>query len=165
MRIEDLPFGPVEPFTLLGFRAGREDPDLDYAGYGWARVDAIEVADAEGGVRALNDALLVVAHTPDEAEPGPLVLEFWTEWSGESVAVQIGLEPFLEHHVRPLLGRESAVVLVVCNPHGEDVPRPPWLGPRSWVFARGDVTAWLYGGRTFRLEAERWIIQPELRCP
>lgn len=166
MRIEELPFGPVDPFALLGFKEGREDPDLDFDGFGWARVESIELVDGSGAVQTVRDALLVVAHTPDDAVPGPLVLEFWTTWSDEPVAARVGLVPFLEHHVRPLLGRETAVVLVVCNPHGETVARPLWLGARSWIFARGDVIAWLYAGRTFRLEAERWIIQsPELRSP
>lgn len=160
MRLEDIPFTYAEPFALLGFDETRTEPDDAYEGFGWTRVSGVELVGAETGkCQRIDDALLVVAHTPDDAEPGSLVLEFWLK-GDPPLAVQVALPPFLDHHVKPLLGPETSIVLVVCNPHRDRIARPSWLGARRFVYAFGDVTAWLVDGMRYRLDAERWILEP-----
>jgi hypothetical protein len=164
MRLEDLRFEARDPLSLLGIVRGRAEPDLEFAGYGYARVPELELVGADGPSTLVYDALVLALHTPDEPDETSteLELEFELELDGELVSALVPLHRFLELAAAPLVGDATDVVLALCNPQSLRPTPPSWLvGPRRLHFATGDVIAWLdeHDGReTIRLHAERWDV-------
>lgn len=155
--IADLPFHEQDPLTLLGFdvHGERTDPDLDYAGFGYARVDELWLT-CEGDPESLppvRNALLLALHTADDddddAEPlaDDLLLEFCIdEPDGEGnddYSLTAMLSRFLEIWLPRLSSDESAIVLALCNPRGTVIARPPLPGGQPIYYAAGDVISWL----------------------
>lgn len=152
--IGELPFRERPALELLHLDDERELPDPDYAGYGWCRVPAIELA-APAGVRVVEDALLLAVHTPDDAEPtaDELELEFELD-DGTSVTVM--LSAFLARWLPRLRGAERAIVLCTCNPHGAVIARPAAAGDAALWYADGDVESWCDDAGRLRLTARAW---------
>jgi hypothetical protein len=146
--IADLPFVERDAHELLAL--DRDEPDPDYAGYGWARVREIWLESALGA-HPVADAVVVAIHSADDAEPvvGDIELEF--EVPGGAVSVL--LSAFLDRWL-PRLPPDGPVVLAVCNDHGAAIPHRD--GRLLW-YPVGPVEAWLDvdTGR-IRLVADRW---------
>ncbi len=161
LRIEDLPFEEREPLALLGIVRGREAPDLDYGGYGFARIDVLDLAGADDRTTEIRDALVLALHTPDDPPSGKtLEIELEVELEGEEVSVIAPLQAFLERRAASIV-EKTEVVLALCNPRGVQPERPSWLtGGRRLHWAKGDVIAWLDvfddGRERIRLQAESW---------
>jgi len=155
IRIDELPFRQRPPLELLHLDEERHAPDAGYAGFGWCRVAAVELADA-AGARSLADAVIVAVHTPDDAEPvdGDLELEFELEPGGASVTVL--LSDFLVRWLPRLRGDARAIVLCACNPHRTSLPRPLAAGATPLWYAHGDVESWLDEDGRLRLVAGAW---------
>lgn len=171
--IADIPFRERDPFELLNLTPGEHGdpehagPDLDYAGFGFARVGEIWLAahdDPEP--RPVRDALLLALHTPDDAEAhdGDLLLEFWPEGApaqpaqpaqidddgdgdhdGDDAVVQVMLSRFLAVWLPRISSDERAIVLAVCNPHHTRLrlaDRAPALRAVPIHYPLGDTTSW-----------------------
>lgn len=171
MRLEDLPFETRDPLTLLGIVPGRAEPDLEFAGYGYATLPELELADADGGALELREALVLALHTPDEIDESATELElaFEVAIDGELVMLLTPLRRFLEHRVAALVGEAVDIVLATCNPTDLRPTPPSWLtGARRLHFASGDVIAWLDaeddGSERIRLQADRWHILTAPPC-
>ena len=181
--IADIPFRERDPFSLLNLTAGvrgaseldagveRDDegPDLDYAGFGYARVGEIWLATHEDPEpRPVRHALLLALHTPDDAEAhdGDLLLEFWPESESDAddePVAQVMLSRFLDVWLPRISSDERAIVLAVCNPHHTPLSRPPALRSVPIHYPLGDTTSWceepadfLAGGGTLSLLADAW---------
>jgi hypothetical protein len=193
--IADIPFRERDPFALLnltpGVRGapraqlgldaddelheepddelGDEGPDLDYAGFGYARVGEIWLATHDDPEpRPVRHALLLALHTPDDAEAhdGDLLLEFWPEPGSEAddePVVQVMLSRFLDVWLPRISSDERAIVLAVCNPHHTRLSRAPALRGAPIHYPLGDTTSWreepadfLAGAGTLRLLADAW---------
>jgi hypothetical protein len=196
--IADIPFRERDPFALLnltpGMRGapgldpgngpdnglddelgddlGDEGPDLDYAGFGYARVGEIWLAThGDPEPRPVRHALLLALHTPDDAEAhdGDLLLEFWPEGAegedgtNDEPVVQVMLSRFLDVWLPRISSDERAIVLAVCNPHRTLLSRPPALRSVPIHYPLGDTTSWceepadfLAGGGALRLLADAW---------
>jgi len=185
--IADIPFRERDPFALLNLTPGRhadpeddgedgpgapdDGPDLDYAGFGYARVGEIWLAahdDPEP--RPVRDVLLLALHTPDDAEAhdGDLLLELWPEATGdqeadEDLVVQVMLSRFLAVWLPRISSDERAIVLAVCNPCHTRLVRPPALRTVPIHYPLGDATSWreepadfLAGPGALRLLADAW---------
>lgn len=133
MKIADLPFRERPVLELLNLEAERDEPDPDYAGYGWARVPSISLDDHE-----VADALVLALHSADDGEPfeDDIELEFELP-GGDSVLVL--LSQFLAEWL-PRLPRASAVVLAMCNPHDAALDLEAGV---PIYYADGDVESWL----------------------
>lgn len=153
MRIAELPVRERPVLELLGFSGDRAELDRDYAGYGWARVPRVWLADGGGSLderaaraRPVDDALVLALHSPDDGEPlaGDIELELELPAgtplpAGSPVpAVSVLLSRFLEIWL-PRLPDAATVVLALCNPH-RAILRP---AGRPLRYALGDVEAWL----------------------
>jgi hypothetical protein len=179
--IADIPFRERDAFALLNLSPGLHadpeggGPDLEYAGFGYARVGELWLAahgDAEP--RPVREVLLLGLHTPDDAEPhdGDLLLEFWPEGDpdaagdgGDEPVVQVMLSRFLAAWLPRISRDERAVVLAVCNPHHTTLPRAPALGGVSMHYPLGDTTSWyeapadrLAGPGVLELVADAWVV-------
>lgn len=156
--LAELPFERHDPLVLLDLQARpdgtrRAEPNLDYAGFGWAELDALVLESDDGTREPLGPALVLALHTPDDpphldhlelalelpdpdadpdphADPAPLV-------------VLAPLDRFLAAWLPRLPRAAPHVVLALCNPGHLDPPRPSLLGPRQLHYAHGDVLAWL----------------------
>lgn len=151
MRIADLPFHerPLEP--LLGFDPARVELDRAYAGYGWARVRRIWLAD-RNGERAVDDAIVVALHSPDDSTAPELELEF--ELPGTTNSAIVALTDFLAVWLPRL--PVGTLVLALCNPRRLPLAR---LGPmitRPLWHADGDVESWQDDAGRIVLRAETW---------
>lgn len=135
MTILELPFTERDVYELLNLHGEREQPDRDYAGYGWARVPELWLDDAR-----VTDALVLALHSADDSEPlaEDIELEFeLPDRAPVSVLASLFLAKWL-----PELPRASALVLALCNPHHASLRRPPAAsGPL--YYALGDVESWL----------------------
>lgn len=174
--IADIPFRERDPFALLNLSPGahagaeRAGPDLDYAGFGWARARELWLAahdDPEP--RPVREALLLGLHTPDDAEAheGDLLLEFWLDAdeseAGEDLAVHVKLSRFLEVWLPRISSDERAIVLAVCNPHHTRLVRPAAVRGAPIHYPLGDTTSWseapvdfAAGAGTLELLADAW---------
>lgn len=166
-----IPFDAREPLALLGFRPGREAPDLDYDGFGHARVGHVElveliehVAHVAGARRVVRDARVLALHSPDDAEAlvGDIELEFWVD---DETAIVALLSRFLAARGPGLVAGESAWILALCNPHHARLQRPPGVDLPIY-YALGDVHArleadhagpWSIDQVTLSLHADRWL--------
>ena len=157
---KDLPFDRKPALELLGL----DDPerttvDEDFCSSGWGVVPEVVLAGSDGQRTTIEQPLVLALHTPDDAEPGPLELEFWLEEDGEELALRISWDAFARKRVQPLLRPEHTdVVLALCNPDGRPIRRPAWLGDRRLHWAEGDVTSWLDVDGSIRLSARCWRV-------
>jgi hypothetical protein len=158
--IADLPFVRKPAMRLLGLEDEcRTEVDREFAGFGWGVLPRLVLTSDRDPPRAVNDALVLALHTPDE--PGEdLELEFWLEHDGEALAVLVPWDAFASAHVRPLLSAvHRDVVLALCNPLHRAIERPVWVADRRLHYADGDVTSWLDPDGTIRLQATRWHLR------
>ena len=154
--LSDISFEQRDVMALLGLD-GEDEPGDEFDAHGWCR--PVEVWLDDGHPRRIASPLLVAVHTPDEPDPGPLMIELWLEHEGEPLGVRVPWTRFAEDRVAPILGPERDVVLALCNPQNKPVPPPPEFGSRTLHFAEGDVTAWLEhvgGVPRISLTAQRW---------
>lgn len=134
MRIADLPFRERPVLELLNLEdVARDQPEQDYAGYGWAHVPSIALDDDE-----VRDALVLALHSADDGEPLEDDIELEFELVGGD-AVTVLLSDFLAEWL-PRLPRASAVVLAMCNPHSAMIDIDAAV---PLYFADGDVESWL----------------------
>lgn len=148
MRIADLPFVERPVLELLHFDEDRVEVDLEYAGYGWARVPAIWLDDGDS-LRRVDDALVLALHSSDvgEARSDDVELEF--ELPGAE-PVTVLASRFLDVWL-PKLPHARAIVLAMCNPH-RAVLRAPQAATVPIYYASGDVEAWLAEDEGDRIE-------------
>lgn len=167
MKIADLPFHERSVEELLNLVEHRDQPDHDYAGYGWALAPRLvlveEAMHARGGPdtepialidegRVVKDTLLVAVHTADDAPAiaNDLQLEF--ELPGGAVAVMAS--KFLATWL-PRMPKTSSIVLCVCNPHHAQLARVD-AGRTLWL-PMGDVHSWRdQDNGDILLTAENW---------
>ncbi len=158
-RIADLPLPLVGVAELLALEVERIAPDHDYAGFGMAWADDLELAAPDRVSLRLTRALVVALHSADE-QPHEGDVELLFELPDQSVMV--GLSAWLDVFL-PRLPAADDVVLALCNPRRVAIHVPP-AAPRIH-FALGDVTSWWDRdgrGRTHvRLSARAWrLAQP-----
>ena len=154
-RIAELPFAEREVLSLLNLDVERDEPDRDYAGYGWARVPRIWLVDAQMRERPLDDALVLALHTADDTPEIPDDLELELDLpDGEAVAVRASA--FLAVWLPKLPRDVGAVVLCVCNPHASRLAFPA-EAPAPLLLPTGDVTSWIDRDTgAIKLMAEAW---------
>lgn len=148
--IGDLPFVERPLLPLLGFDGARETVDLDYAGYGWARIDRLWLATPDGAPRAVDDALILALHSADDGEAFADDVEL--EFALPDRPVAALLSAFLARWL-PRLPAGGPLVLAMCNPH--DAILPAAAGGRPLHHALGPVDAWLHDD-DLHLVAARW---------
>lgn len=160
--ILELPFRERPPHQLLGFADGRDHVDLDYAGFGWARVDRLWLATPAGGPAApLDDALVLALHSvlPADADAAAgaasatVADDVELEFDLPDRPVVVWLSAFLARWL-PRLPTAAATVLALCNPR-----RARLRSPRPLHYGLGAVDAWLDtddDGDHLRLVADRW---------
>jgi len=142
----------------------RDEPDDDFAGYGYGIVHDLVLESADGSQRVVPSALVLALHCTDEPstlEEIELELDVVDPEGGEALTVLAPLGAFLRAHLPRLPDQPDDVVLALCNPRALDVPRLAALGQRRLHFAHGDVLSWLVlhdddDGMEFRLQAETW---------
>jgi len=66
--IAELPFHERPVLELLNLVGDRSEPDADYAGYGWARISRLWLAEHGAAARSVDDVLLLALHCPDDGE-------------------------------------------------------------------------------------------------
>lgn len=149
MQIAELPFVERPVLDLLHLEdEARREPDGDYAGFGHARVDRVELIGATG--RVVEGALLIAVHSADDGEAFADDVELEFVLGDRSVTVL--LSAFLERWLPRISGDERAIVLVMCNPHRAELRLTAAV---PVYYAIGDVESWLDGG-DLRLVAEAW---------
>jgi hypothetical protein len=168
LKIAELPFHERSVEDLLNLVEYREQPDPDYAGFGWTRaprlvlveeakrspsnsVDTEPIALIDQG-REIKDALLIAVHTADDAPAiaNDLQLEF--DIKGGPVAVMAS--KFLATWL-PKLPSTNSIVLCVCNPHHAQLARID-VGRTLWL-PMGDVQSWRdQDNGDILLTAETW---------
>lgn len=144
--VADLPFRERPVLELLNLAGDRDAPDEDYSGYGWARAPRVWLVDADGArSRAVDDALLLALHCPDDGERLERDVELYFELPGEG-PVTVLASTFFEHWL-PRLPEGTPIVLALCNPHRASLSLPASPGsaaaPRPVHFAHGEVESWL----------------------
>lgn len=159
-RIADLPFVERPPLELLGFADDRDTVDLEYTGFGWARVERVWLGSGEAAAGdapvAVDDPLILALHAEDDSEP--LADDIELTFALDDQTVTVLLSAFLERWL-PLLPAAPAIVLALCNPHGARLPRVAAAGARPVHHAIGPVDAWVdtdRDGSRLRLAAEHW---------
>jgi hypothetical protein len=157
--IGELPFVERAPRDVLHLDQDRAAPDPDYAGFGFCRVASIGLEDPAGGVRILDDVLVLALHSADAGEPhhDDVELEFVLDPTEPSVIVL--LSTFLARWL-PRLPSAPVVVLAMCNPHRATLGRPAGLAGGPLHYAIGDVESWrdLDGAPELRLRADSWRV-------
>lgn len=168
-RLAQVPLPRLDPLVLLNLHVDaqgrrRDQPDLDFEGYGVAVAPGL-VLEADDGTRIdLPAALVLALHSADEQPEGPgieLELDVPDPAGGEPLTVLAPLGAFLRAHLPALPREPSDVVLALCNPRSASVERPESLDAlRHLHYAHGDVLSWLDvhdDGRTqIRLRAHSW---------
>lgn len=169
--IADLPIQEQDPLRLLGIDVHNAPsaPDLEYYGYGYARVDELWLtcADAPEPLPPVRDALLLALHSADDSPPldNDILLEFWIDGAGENgedLAITTMLSRFLDIWLPRLSTDERAIVLALCNPQGATIARPRAAGGKPIYHAIGDVTSWMdipddaTQSAVLRLIADEW---------
>ena len=143
MKIAELPFHERPAIELLDL--DRDEPDPDYAGFGWTRVGRLWLAseDKERAPREIVNALVIGVHARDDAEAHADDIELAFELSPDR-AIVVMASDFLATWLPKLPQDVPGIVLAICNPHGARLARPattPWRVPL--YHGMGDVTAWL----------------------
>ncbi len=160
--IADLPFARRDVRDLLNLRHHRAAPDPDYAGFGHARVDALQLAGEAGEPVDVHGALVIAVHSMEEPEetPGDIDLEFFLPAVSADHSVTMLLSAFLRVWLPLIRGDERAIVLVVCNPHQTLLRAPAAAGPTPFYYPLGDVESWLVADddhhQSIRLVARSW---------
>lgn len=170
--LAEVPFPRHDDLGLLGLLPDahgerREQPDHDFAGYGYGVVQRLILESEDGTRRELASALVLALHCTDEPEGDDeieLELDIPDPDGGEEITVLAPLGAFLRAHLPTLPEDPADVVLALCNPHALDVTRPEGLGERRLHFARGDVFSWLdlhdrSDGADVRLRAHSWHLR------
>jgi len=157
-RIADLPLPEREPLELLALDVDRDAPDADYAGFGRAFIDDVELAAPDRPSTSLARALVIALHSADE-QPERDDVELLFELPGESVLVP--LSKWIAA-VLSSLPPADEVVLALCNPNRVAIAVPADATHPRIHYAHGDVTSWLdfdaQGRGHVRLSARRWCI-------
>ena len=166
-RLADLPIVEREPLDLLALADGeRLAVDRDYAGYGWAWIDGLELSAPARPSLRLGRALVLALHSADEQVDGDdIELEFEVPThqgpvDGPIEVVRAPLSRVLAVKL-PTLPRFDALVLALCNPARVAVRMPAGSAGRIH-YGLGDVTSWLDrdadGREHIRLAARGWAI-------
>ena len=153
--IADLPFRERPVLDLLNLTGDRPEPDPDYAGFGWARPSRVWLVEPGARPRAIDDALLLALHCPDDGEVLANDIELYFELP-EEPPVTVLASAFFDRWLPRLPRDVSAIVLALCNRHDASLPQP--RGTSVPVhFARGEVESWIArdDGR-IELRAPRW---------
>ena len=144
-----LPFHERPALDVLGIGDG-DAIDVDYAGFGWTRVDRLWL-DAGGALTVVARPLVLALHAADD---GPAFADdVLLEFALPDQAITARLSAFLERWL-PLLPPAPAIVLALCNPH-----RARLSGPPDIHYALGSVDSWLderADGDRLRLTADTW---------
>jgi len=168
--IGDLPFHRRPALELLGLTHELGDGviDVDYAGFGWARVDRLWLADATSRVE-IADALVLALHAADDGErfADDVELEFVLDPTTPGGSVTVLASAFLGRWL-PRLPRASAIVLAMCNPGHARLRAPAAAGTAPLIHGMGAVDSWLDGGDvapSLRLTATAWCTVAPVRTP
>jgi hypothetical protein len=160
--ISEIPFVERDALELLNLDEYRDEPDLEYYQYGFARVDRLCLLERDAPEPLIvRDALLLALHSADEGEAfeRDIELEFFVDEVADDYSVTALLSDFLERRLPELVSDELAIVLVLCNPYNAIVPKPDIVGATPMYFALGDVESWVDvdSGRPFiQLVADSW---------
>ncbi|HEY0482372.1 MAG TPA: hypothetical protein VGD37_32850 [Kofleriaceae bacterium] len=138
LTIAELPFFERPIRELLHLEVDRDRPSHDFAGFGWARADAVWLEPAGGAARRIDDALVIGLHTADDAEALADDLELELELPDRPVTVLASA--FLDRWL-PGLPQRSAIVLAICNPHRARLHRPA-AATVPVHHPVGDVASW-----------------------
>lgn len=156
--IADLPFRERPLVELLDLATDRAQPNDDYAGYGWARASRVWLVEPGAQPRAVDDALILALHCPDDGERLANDVELYFELP-EQPPVTVLASKFFERWL-PLLPRDpSAIVLALCNPHRAALERPKATS-LPFYFACGEVESWMAPNDDVDVDA-----RIELRAP
>jgi hypothetical protein len=114
LTIAELPFHERPVIELLHLEHPGE-VDVEYAGYGWTRVDRLWLEDTALHEQPIENALVLALHSADDGEvlADDIELEFELT-PGDSVFVLAST--FLESWLPKLPREVSAIVLAMCNP-------------------------------------------------
>jgi len=157
--IAELPFVERPAREVLHLLAHRDQPEADYAGFGFCRVAALGLEDEAGGCTVVEDVLVLALHSADDGEPhhDDVDLEFVLDPAEPSVIVR--LSAFLARWL-PRLPATGPVVLAMCNPHRATLTRPPALAGGPMYYAVGDVESWREADLVpeLRLRADSWRV-------
>lgn len=152
MKILELPFRERPVRELLHLDEDRDAPDVEYAGFGWARVDEIWLDE-----QCVRDVLVLALHASDVGTPlaDDIVLGFELAATQSVTALA---SAFLDKWL-PALPRTDVVVLALCNPHRAEL-RKPAAAPTLY-YADGNVDSWIdygVGEERIRLASEHgWL--------
>jgi hypothetical protein len=138
--IADLPFYERPVLELLNLVDDRTEPDPDYAGYGWARASRLWLVEPGARPRAIEDALLLALHCPDDGEVLANDIELYFELP-EQLPVTVLASKFFARWLLRLPQDVSAFVLALCNPHHASLPQPQQTR-LPLHFAHGEVESW-----------------------
>lgn len=138
--IADLPFHERPLVELLDLVSDRDEPNDDYAGYGWARASRVWLVERGAEPRAVDDALILALHCPDDGERLTNDVELYFALSDEP-PVTVRASQFFERWLPRLPRDASAIVLALCNPHRAVLRRPEETSVPLY-FACGDVESW-----------------------
>lgn len=154
--IAELPFRERPVLELLNLANDRAEPDPDYAGYGWARTSRLWLVGSGTPPRAIDDALLLALHCPDDGEVLTNDIELYFELPAHPPVTVLG-STFFERWLPRLPRNVAAIVLALCNPHHASLLelREPSL---PLHFAHGEVESWIDrdDGR-IELRAPSWM--------
>lgn len=157
-RLADLPLPSRDPLDLLALQIERVAPDRDYAGYGWAWVDELELSAPARPSVVIPRALVLALHSAD-LQPDDVDIEL--EFELDDAIVRAPLSAVLDV-VLGKLPRADDLVLALCNPQNTCVRAPAGFASMRLHYADGDVTSWLDRGADgrehIRLAARRWSI-------
>lgn len=170
--LAEIPFEREEVLALLGLRPGpdgalRSEPDLDYARFGWAEAEVLELEGEDGTRQLVGPALVLALHSTDEPSPDAGVIELELELhdhdddpaeEAEPLVIRAPLDRFLDAWLARLPANAPHVVLALCNPLRLDPARPSAMGSRQLHYAYGDVLSWLDHDDLprIRLHAHQW---------
>lgn len=155
----ELPFVERPVVELLALDGDPDAPDAgEFAGFGWARVPRVWLANAIGAPTPVDDALVIAVHAADDGAPlaGDVELAFEL---ADGDAVHAPASAFLAAWLPRLPQDVGAIVLAMCNPHGARLAVP--AAARAPIYAgAGNVYAWLddagEASARIRLAAPAW---------
>lgn len=156
--IAELPFHARNALELLHLDVAREGLDLEYTGYGWARVDKIWLETRSGSARAVDDVLLLALHSTEDPSPleRDIELEFFVDAVGKDYSVTVRLSDFLARWLPRLRGDEKAIVLALCNPRRARLGAPAAAADIPVYYGHGDVDSWRQRSE-LSLVADTWL--------
>ena len=124
--IAELPFRERPVLELLNLVGDRPDPDPDYAGYGWARVSRVWLAEPGAPARPVDDVLLLALHCPDDGEALADDIELYFELPEEPPVTVLASKFFASW--LPRLPRRTCPRS--CSRYATRI-RPCWPNPRG----------------------------------